>query len=76
MNYTKRRLVALLNLEFNFGILCGLCQTIFTNVLGMKRASAKIFPKFLSFEQKQLRMDIAVEILTEDYDEKKAFCYD
>ena len=36
----------------------------------MKRASAKIFPKLLSFEQKQRRMDIAGEILTEDYDDR------
>ena len=30
----------------------------------MKRAGAKIVPKLLNFEQKQLRMDIAQEMLT------------
>ena len=34
-------------------------KQIFTNVLGMKRASAKIVSKLLNFEQKQRRMDIA-----------------
>ena len=42
----------------------GSCQAIFTNVLGMKRAAAKIVPKLLNFEQKQRRMDIALELLT------------
>ena len=38
-------------------------QEISTNVLGMKRTAAKIVPKLLNFEQKQRRMDIAVEML-------------
>ena len=42
----------------------GLCQAIFTDVLGMKRAVANIIPKLLNFEQKQLLMDIAPEMLT------------
>ena len=29
----------------DIGISCGSCQSIFTNVLGMKRAAAKIVPK-------------------------------
>ena len=33
------------------GISFGSCETIFTNILGMKRATAKIVPKFLNFEQ-------------------------
>ena len=40
------------------------CQAIFTDVLGMKNAAAKIASKFLNFEQKQYRMDFAQEILT------------
>ena len=48
----------------NFGISFGLCQAIFTDVLGMKRAAAKIVPKLLNFEQKQRRMDIAKAMLT------------
>ena len=42
----------------------GSCQAIFTDILGMKCAAAKIVPKLLNFEQKQRRMDIAQEILT------------
>ena len=34
----------------------GSCQTIFTDVPGMKRAATKIIPKLLNFEQKQCRM--------------------
>ena len=44
--------------------LLGLCQAIFTDVLGIKRAAAKIVPKLLNFKQKQCRMDIAQEMLT------------
>ena len=31
------------------GISFGLCQAIFTGVLGMQRAAAKIVPKFAKF---------------------------
>ena len=34
------------------GISFGSCQSIFTDVLGMKRAAVKIFPKLLNFGQK------------------------
>ena len=46
------------------GISFASCQAIFTDVLVMKRAAAKIVPKLLNFEQKQCRMDIALEMLT------------
>ena len=46
------------------GISFGSCQAIITDVLGMKRAAAKIVSKLLNFEQKQRRMDIVQEILT------------
>ena len=46
------------------GISFGLCQAIFTDVLGIKRAAAKIVPKLLNFKQKPCRMDIAQEMLT------------
>ena len=46
------------------GISFGSCQLIFTDVLGMKQAAAKIVLKLLNFEQKQHRMDIAQEMLT------------
>ena len=42
----------------------GLCQAIFTDVLGMIRAAAKIVPKLLNLEQNQRRVDIAPEMLT------------
>ena len=42
----------------------GSCQAIFTDVLGMKRAAAKIVPKLLNFVEKQHRMDIAQKKLT------------
>ena len=51
------------------GILFGFCQAIFADVLDMKRAAAKVFPKFLNFEQKQCRMDIAPEMFTTFYDD-------
>ena len=37
----------------------GSCQAIFTNVLGMKHAAAKIVLQFLNFEQKQRHTGIA-----------------
>ena len=37
----------------------GSSQAIFTDVLGMKRAAAKIVPKLQNFDQKQCPMDIA-----------------
>ena len=46
------------------GITFGSCQAIFTDVLGMKRAVAKIVPKLVNFEKKQFRMDIAQEMIT------------
>ena len=42
----------------------GSCQTIFMNILGIKRAAAKIVPKLLNFEQKQCHMVISKEMLT------------
>ena len=48
----------------NVGISFGSFQRIFTDILGMKRAAAKMVPKLLNFEQKQHRMDIAQEMLT------------
>ena len=41
----------------------GLCQAIFTDVLGMKCAAEKIIPKLLYIEKNQCRMDIAQEML-------------
>ena len=41
----------------------GSCQAILTDVLGMKRAAAKIVRKLLNFKQKQRRMDITQAML-------------
>ena len=58
------------------GISFGSCQTIFTNVLGMKRAAAKIIPKLLNFEPKQCRNDpdLLKKVITGD--ESWVRCYD
>ena len=42
----------------------GSCQATFTNVLVMKRATAQIVPKLLSFVQKKHDIDIAQDMLT------------
>ena len=55
----------------NVGISFGLCQAIFTDVLGMKRATAKIVSKLQIFKQKQLRMEIAQEMLKKFNDDLK-----
>ena len=39
-------------------------QSIFTNVLGVKRAAPKVVSKLLNYEQKQHRMYTAQEMLT------------
>ena len=44
----------------NVGISFGSWQATFTDVLGMKRAAAKIVLKLQNFEQKQCRMNIGV----------------
>ena len=41
----------------------------FTDVLDIKRAALKIVPKLQNFEQKQLRMYIAQEMLTTFHDD-------
>ena len=53
----------------NVGISFGSCQTIFTDVLCMIRAARKIVPKLLKFKQKQRRVDIAQEMLTQFNDD-------
>ena len=47
------------DVDDDVGITFGSYQAIFKDVLGMKRAAAKIVPKLLNFEQKHHRMDIA-----------------
>ena len=45
--------ITIREIVYDVGISFGTCQAIFTDVLGMKHAAAKIVPKFLNFEQKQ-----------------------
>ena len=42
----------------------GSCQSIFTDILGMTRATAMIVTKLLNFQQNQCHLDIAQEMLT------------
>ena len=57
------RRITIREIADDVGILFSSCQAIFTDVLGMKRAVAKIVPKLLNSEQKQSCMDIAQEML-------------
>ena len=41
------------------GISFSSCRAIFTDVFVIKCVAAKIVPKLLNFEQKQIRLDIA-----------------
>ena len=43
----------------DLNISIGLCHSIITNSLGMRRVGAKFIPKLLNFEQKQHRINIA-----------------
>ena len=52
------RRITIKELAGDVGISFGSSQAIFTNVLNIKRAAAKIVSKLLNFEQKQRRMDI------------------
>lgn len=47
------------------GISYGSCEAIFTNVLNMKRVAAKFVPKLLNFQQKQHRVTIAQQMLSD-----------
>ena len=51
------------------GISFGSCQEIFTEVLGMKHATANTLKKLLNFEQKQNRLDLAQKMLTTSNDD-------
>ena len=46
------------------GISFGLYQVIFMDILGMKRGATKVVAELLYFEQKQLRMNTAQEMLS------------
>ena len=57
------RRIAIREVADDIGIFFGSCHAILTDVLGMKRAAAKLVPKLQNFEQKQRRIDIAQEML-------------
>ena len=57
----------------NVGISFASFQAIFTDVLGLKCAAAKIVPKLLNFEQKQRRIYIAQKMLTTFNDDPHLF---
>ena len=59
----KRR-ITVREVACEVGTSFGLCQAIFTNVVGIKRAAANIIPKLLNFKQKQRHMDFTQEMLT------------
>ena len=63
MSFDNRR-ITIREVANDVGISFGSCQAILTDVLGMKRAAAKIVPKLLNFEQNQRLMDIAQKMLT------------
>ena len=57
------RQITIRKVSDDIGILFDLCQDIYTDVLDMKCAAAKIALKLINLAQKQLRMDIAQKIL-------------
>ena len=54
---------AMKTLKQSYDLGLGSCQAIFTDVLAMKHAAAKIVPKLLNFKQKQRHKVIGQEIL-------------
>ena len=46
------RRITIRDVAEDVGISFGSCQAIFTNGLGMKRATANVVPKLLNFKQK------------------------
>ena len=57
------RRITIIEVADDVGISFGLCQAIFMDALGMKRAARKLVPKLLNCEQKQRSMDIAQVML-------------
>ena len=57
----NNRRITIRKVADDVGISFGSCQTIFTDILGMKSAAAKIVPKLLNFKQKQRRMDVDID---------------
>ena len=61
---TDNRRITIRDVTDDVGIPFASRKTIFTDVLDIKHEAAEIVSKLLNFEQKQLRMDTAQEMLT------------
>lgn len=59
------RRITIREVSEDVGISFGSCQSIFSDVLGMKRVAAKFVPKLLNFTQKQCRVEVAQDLLNE-----------
>jgi len=57
------RRITVRELAGEVGVSIGSVQTILTADLGLRRVSAKFMPKLLAMEQKQLRLEIAQDML-------------
>ena len=62
--FLDNRRITIAKVADDVGISFSSCKAIFRDVLGMKRAAAKIDQKFLNSEQNQRRKDIAQKMLT------------
>ena len=61
----KNRRITIREVAEDVGISVGSCYDILSDVLGMRRVSAKFVPKLLNFDEKNRRMTIAQEMLNE-----------
>ena len=59
----KNRRITIREVAEDVGISVGSCHDILSDVLGIRRVSAKFVPKLLNFDQKKRRMTIAQEML-------------
>ena len=61
----KNRRITIREVAEDVGISVGSCHDILSDVLGMRRVSAKFISKLLNFDQKNRRMTITQEMLNE-----------
>jgi len=65
----NNRRITIREVAEDVGISVGSCHEIFSDILGMKRVSAKFVPKLLNFDQKSRRMSISQEMLNDVNDD-------
>ncbi|XP_050528011.1 protein GVQW3-like [Daktulosphaira vitifoliae] len=65
----ENRRITIREVAEDVGISVGSCHEVFSDILGMRRVSAKIVPKLLNFDQKNRRMSIALELLNDVNDD-------